>query len=279
MIKADFLSKNAKDTQILILGSSHGITGINPDYFSKTSFNTANYAQTLDLDYKILKAYQDKLENLEYIIVPLSYHLLWTALEDHPQQWRRKYYDLYYNLSTEYNPLKKLILEDEPININLKIISNYYCKKENSIPDLTPLGFIALKPAKSLAVIEYNSKTVVSAHTTNDLNKRYTKNIEYLKKIVEIGKLKKAKVLLVTIPAHASFVKQLNQKQLDMMYSVGNDLADNKNVFYYNLINDFNQDADSTNYRLFFDLDHLSYIGAKILSVKLDSIISVLDKK
>lgn len=278
MVKADFLSKNSENTQILILGSSHGITGINPDYFAKNAFNTANYAQTLDQDYKILNANQGKLEHLEYIIVPLSYHLLWTTLEDHPQQWRRKYYDIYYNITTEPNPLKRLILEDESIRTDLQIISKYYYNKENPVPELTTMGFVGLKPAKKLAIIEHSSKNAITAHTTNNLNWRYAENVEYLKKIIEIGKHKKAKVILVTIPAHSSFVNHLNQKQLEMMYSVANNLTDNKNVFYYNLINDFNQDADSTNYKLFFDSDHLSYIGAKILSVKLDSIISVLDK-
>lgn len=279
MVKADFLKTNSSNTQILILGSSHGITGINPDSFTKNAFNTANYAQTLDIDYKILDRYQDKLDSLEYVIIPLSYHLLWTNIEDHPQRWRRKYYNIYYGIDIEQNPLKRLLFLDETMRTNFQIIQNYYYKKEDPIPNLTPKGFVILKPAKSVDVIEEVSEKVISAHTASDLDWRYFENIEYLKKIIEIGKKKKAKTIFVTIPAHASFVKLLSQKQLNMLYSAANELADNKDVFYYDCLNDFNKDTGNKNYELFFDSDHLSYLGAEVFSHKLDSIIKVLDKK
>lgn len=279
MVKANFLKNNATNIQIMILGSSHGVTGIDPDSFSKKAFNTANYAQTLDIDYKILDKYQSKLDSLEYIIVPLSYHLLWTNLEDHPQIWRRKYYDIYYNIETVHNPLKRILFLDETMRTNFQIIGDYYCKKENPIPNLTPKGFIALQPAKGLDIIEKASKKAIPAHTTKDLTWRYSENVEYLKKIIGIGKKKKAKVILVTIPAHSSFVKYLNPQQLGMMYSTADELADSKDVFYYNFLNEFNEKIDKENFKLFFDSDHLSYLGAEIFTQKLDSIIKVIDQK
>lgn len=279
MVKADYLKANSSNAQILILGSSHGITGINPDFFSKNAFNTANYAQTLDIDYKILEKYRNKLDSLEYIIIPLSYHLLWTNIEDHPQRWRRKYYNIYYGIDIEQNPLKKLVFLDETMRTNFQIIQNYYYKHENPIPNLTPKGFVALKPNNNLNTLEEISKKVIVAHTAPDLDWRFSENIEYLKKIIEIGKEKKVKIIFVTIPAHSSFVKLLHQKQLDLLHSVANELTDNKEVFYYDCLNDFNKDTDNKDAELFFDSDHLSYLGAEIFSHKLDSIIKVLDKK
>lgn len=279
MVKADFLKTSSSNTQILILGSSHGITGINPRAFSKSAFNTANYAQTLDIDYKILEKYQDKLDSLEYVIVPLSYHLLWTNIKDHPQRWRRKYYNIYYDIDIEQNPLKRLLFLDETMKTNLQHIQDFYSKKENPIPDLTPRGFIALQPAKNASIIKEVSEKVISAHTSSNLNWRYAENVNYLKKIIEIGRKKNAKTIFVTIPAHISFVNLLNQNQLNILHSTANELADNKDVFYYDCLNDFNNSTSDKNFKLFFDSDHLSYLGAEVFSHKLDSIIKVLDKR
>lgn len=64
-----------------------------------------------------------------------------------------------------------------------------------------------------------------------------------------------------------------------MMYSVANELADNKDVFYYDCLNDFNKNEESKNFEFFFDSDHLSYLGAEIFTQKLDSIVKVIDQK
>ena len=68
-----FRSENIK---ALFLGSSHTYYGINPEYFSRNSFNMSQMSQSLDLDYKILEKFEGRLSNIEYIILPISYFSL-----------------------------------------------------------------------------------------------------------------------------------------------------------------------------------------------------------
>ncbi|WP_396198942.1 hypothetical protein [Flavobacterium sp.] len=72
-LKKSYLDQNASKINTLILGSSHTYFGINPEYFSKQTFNAAYVSQTLDLDKELLHHYKDKLTNLETVIIPISY--------------------------------------------------------------------------------------------------------------------------------------------------------------------------------------------------------------
>lgn len=279
MSKANYLKDNSKNVQVLVLGSSHGVTGIDPNSFSKNTFNIANYAQTLDLDYEILNKYQDELGALEYVIVPLSYHSLWSKLKYHPQTWRLKYYDIYYNISTEKNPLKRLLFLDHTMQNDIEILWDYYYKQKNPIADLTLLGLNYLAPTESLDALTKNSKEIADSHKAGNLGTLYNENIECLKKIIEIGKRKNAKIIFVTLPAHPSFIELLDEEQLNMLYATAKDLEDNKNVFYYNLLCDFSNTNENDNIDLFYDADHLSGKGAGVIGHKLDSIIKSIDNR
>ena len=59
-LKKVYLDKNASKINTLILGSSHSFYGINPEYFSKHTFNAAYVSQTLDLDDELLQIYKEK---------------------------------------------------------------------------------------------------------------------------------------------------------------------------------------------------------------------------
>lgn len=279
MIKADFMDKKSDKIKILVLGSSHGITAIDPDRLSKPAYNTANYAQSLDNDYDILNKYKDKLDSLEYIILPVSYHSLWTKIEFHQHKWRKKYYNIYYGIKVESNPTKELLLLDQTIKKDLEIIKSYYWDHEPLNLDLSPLGLSVTPSQTSLEWLNLSIDDVVRAHSTTNLNNLYDENVSYLQGVIDIAKKKNVKVIFVTIPAHQIFVERLHPDQLNLLYKTMNNLSDNKNVFYYNFLNDFTKEDEVTSLKYFCDADHLSYLGAEIFTQKLDSIINVIDKK
>lgn len=278
--KAKYLDQEAQNIQVIILGSSHGITGIDPDAFSKNAYNTANYAQTLDYDYAILDKYQDKLSSLEYIIVPLSYHILWTRLEYHPQIWRSKYYSIYYGITKDHNPFKNLLFMDEPIGTDIETIWNYYYNKDNNIEeDLTSKGLNNLLPEADIEVLETKSHKIIGAHHAPDLAFMYDQNMQDLKGIIEIAKKKNAKVIFVTLPVYKTFRELMHPKQLELLYKTGNQLQDGKSVFYFNMLDVLDPELKDGKNEVFFDSDHLSSKGAEIVGHKLDSIIRTIEKK
>ena len=89
-LKKEYLDKNAEEINTLILGSSHTFYGVNPEYFSKKTFNAAYVSQSLDLDFEILNAYNSKLKKLKTVIIPISYFSLFETLETDIEKWRIK---------------------------------------------------------------------------------------------------------------------------------------------------------------------------------------------
>lgn len=277
MIKSKFMNANASRIKVLVLGSSHGITAIDPDCFSMYTYNCAHYAQSLDRDYNILNKYQDQLDSLEYIILPVSYHSLWTKIDLHSHQWRKKYYNIYYDFRVEKNPVKELLLLDETIYDDLKIIKDFHYNKKPAHTDITPYGLAVTPSQTSLKWINSTIDDVVRAHSTDDLTRLYDENVSYLKKIIDIAKKKNAKVIFVTIPAHEIFVERLHPDQLALLYSTMDKLKDNKTVFYYNFLDEFTKEDQETSLKYFYDADHLSYLGARTFSVQLDSIVNIIE--
>ena len=53
--KRSDMDSRSDEIEILVLGSSHSLYGINPKYFSQNTYNVAYVSQSLDLDYKILE--------------------------------------------------------------------------------------------------------------------------------------------------------------------------------------------------------------------------------
>ena len=53
--KSQWLDSNSNKVKIWCLGSSHVYFGINPNYFSKESFNSGHVSQGIKFDHYILK--------------------------------------------------------------------------------------------------------------------------------------------------------------------------------------------------------------------------------
>ena len=71
--KRNYMDSHSDEIEVLVLGSSHSLYGINPKYFSQKTYNMAYVSQSLDLDYKILEKYYNRFKNLKTIIVDISY--------------------------------------------------------------------------------------------------------------------------------------------------------------------------------------------------------------
>lgn len=275
MIKAEEFKKKAKQTKILILGNSHAANAINPALLSKEAYNLAQGAQTLDIDYALLSKYQDQLDSLEYVIVPISYHSLWFKLSDLEYfKWMAKYNNIYFDINIEHNPLKMFLFLDEPIKRDLEYVKSYYYNKQQIEFNFIN-GFMPAQPATNFDKIAKHAKSTSTNFTVNDLTTNYNENLEYLSRIIEIAKNKHAKVIFMTIPCYSTYIDNLNRKQLDLMHYTMDSIRDDKDIFYY----DFLEDARNYTLEDFSNGDHLSYIGAQKVTNKVDSIIKKIDIK
>ncbi|MGE0636651.1 MAG: hypothetical protein AB7G44_12430 [Bacteroidia bacterium] len=271
-LKNSFLSENSDSISVIYLGSSHTYTGIDPKVSTYSGFNAAYNSQTLKYDLKILQKFS--WNKLEYIVLPLSYFTLFDNLEDGIEFWRIKNYSIYYRFFTSFNPKDYSEIFSNDNSLNYKRLIDYYYHNKTSITS-SELGFSII-----------NKKTILSENEFKEIGlnaaKRHTKkerihlseNLRYLDKIIEFANKRGVRILLFTPPGHDSYISNLDSEQLNFTINKGIELSSkNQNIKYYNLLSDNSFNADD-----FFNADHLNENGAEKLTIKIDSIISSLEK-
>lgn len=262
-LKKEYLDKNASEIITLILGSSHTFYGINPDYFSKKTFNAAYVSQSLDLDYEILKTYESKFKKLKTVIIPISYFSLFETLETDIEKWRMKNYVLYYDLPIKTDLNNQFEILNSDIKSNLKKTIKHYVLHKSFITS-SNLGWGTNFNSKDKK--EIKGEFTAKKHTVKNFD-LLKNNLKSLQNIINLCRKKNISIIFITTPTHSSYYKYLNQIQLEKKHKVINNLVNtNSNCTHINLMysNSYNDDD-------FFDADHLNEKGAKKLSLFLDN--------
>ena len=273
--KRSDMDSRSDEIEILVLGSSHSLYGINPKYFSQNTYNVAYVSQSLDLDYKILEKYHDRFKNLKTIIVDISYFSLYATLETEAESWRAKNYNIYYDISTSKATNNFEVLTNK-LDINYSRMKLYYTKKiknDKAFIDSTFTakmydGWISLKPAKTTDDLEETGVAAAGRHTY-DITERsrveiHDEQTNVLGKIVDWSKQKKVKVVFVTTPTYKTYYNRINAAQWDNTYKVIEDICrKNSNCRYINLLKN---EGNLFTEKDFSDADHLSETGAEKMS-------------
>ncbi len=264
------LDLQKESVKTLMIGSSHIMYGLNSDYFEENSYNLGHVSQTIDMDYYLLEKYIKILPKLKTVVMRLSYTTLHEQLKTGPEAWRLKNYNLYYGLNFS-NALKyKSEILSVKLKNNLSRLKDYYFNNEKMIT-VEQSGWAYFDQDQADIPIHLLGFDAAKRHTIKD-DALVSENLEFLNKIVKLCNKEGVKVLLVTLPAHQSYIDNLEQHQLDIVTSAGKRMNETyDNCDYLNLLNDDNfKDED------FYDADHLNRDGAKKLSILVDGIISTL---
>jgi hypothetical protein len=266
-IKAENL-KLPSDYKILCLGESHAFSGINPAYFSLKGFNGSHFSQTLNYDYEILNKFQNNLNQLKYILIPISYASFTNRIEN---QWETKNYYLYYHIYKHNNPCYYTEIFSLPFEINFGRLISYYYNNESPITT-DNLGYsIIYKSNPGVDFIE-TAKNSASIQTANNYN-NWNKNNISLQYIINLCKKRNITVILFTPPAHKYYRDNLNALQLKRTLSKANKYHQTyTNVYYFNFLSDPDFTEDD-----FFDADHFNSNGAKKLTKKINNIINRIE--
>ncbi|MES2863373.1 MAG: hypothetical protein V4666_04585 [Bacteroidota bacterium] len=265
-LKREYLDKNAGEINTLILGSSHTFYGLNPDYFSKKTFNAAYVSQSLDLDYEILNTYEAKFKNLKTVIIPISNFSLFETLETDVEKWRIKNYFLYYNFQNQTDLNNKFEILNSDVKSNLKMTIKHYVLNKSFIT-ASNLGW-------GTNFNSANKKTfkgvfTAKKHTAKNFN-LYDENVKSLQKIITLCQKKNINVVFITTPTHSSYYTNLNAIQLEKTTKTISELVNkNSNCTYFNLLK-----SEKFTNEDFYDADHLNEIGAKKLTTFINSLIS-----
>jgi len=265
--KKKYLDMNSSQVETLILGSSHALYGLNPDYFSSTAFNASHVSQSLDIDFEILKKYQHNFENLETVILPISYFTLYSKLAEGPESWRVKNYTIYYGLHAPYSAKYHSEFLGNQLDVNIQRLFSYYWQGKSHI-SCDSLGWgTGFNSGNSRDLFE-TGRSAAKKHTKTNIHTQggqavFNNNISILCSIIQWCHEKKVKVLLLTPPAYKTYRLDLNPEQLNTTLKTARDVSTKfNNCFYLNLLNN-SQFTQSD----FYDADHLSDKGAEKLSI------------
>lgn len=267
--KRGYLDANSNKIEVLFLGNSHSFFDLNPDYITKKCFNASHVSQSLDYDLEILKKYERKWSDLEYIVLPVSYFSLFEKLSVSKESWRVKDYCLYYKIKTsKYLPNYTEVLNGQ-LPINFRRLWLYYIKKADNI-SCTELGWgTSYRIKKPLLNLFEAGKYAAQRHRVPD-DKHFEEMCSILDSIIVFAEKYDVELLLFTPPAFESYRNNLNEDQLHRTIQAATSKANKyDNCTYYNLLDDkYFTEFD------FYDADHLNETGARELTLKIDSIIN-----
>ena len=273
--KKNWLDKNISSVHIWSFGSSHGLYGISPKYFSKPAFNSAHVSQPLKYDAFIFHKYIEKADSLEWVILPVSYFTMTSKMEDGSEWWRIKNYCIYYDCPYhEWEPKYNMEIIGNPLSFyeQIKRVKRYLIKgvDDNSCDSFgLDLGYSKEKREEEWYM---NGKQRVKFHTQNLQEKELTiqENIAYLESIIKRCEEKNVSVLLLTTPVCSTYYECVDSAQYSLMIETCQNMERKyNNAQYLNLFKDSRFVEED-----FFDADHLETEGAAKLTKILEEYIS-----
>ncbi|MES1219658.1 MAG: hypothetical protein ABUT20_29430 [Bacteroidota bacterium] len=269
-LKYNIYKKQGKEFETLILGSSYALYDLDPIYFSSRTFNGGHLAQTLDVDASIFHKFEPALTKLKYVIIPISDMSFFFKMKNSDADWRMTNYSIYYKIHESYKISDYLEIFKLPFSVNRNKLISYYFKNKNSVT-ITNLGFGSDYTSGSRRDLNATALEAEILHTIKDY-RDFPDEKKSLEEIVLTCQKRNIRVILFTPPAYSGYVSKIDSVQLKKTFSTCNYFIENyKNVRYFNFLTDSSfLDSD------YFDAVHLNEIGAKKMSLIMDSVINQL---
>jgi len=234
----------------------------------------------LKYDHMIFDKFFDGMPLLEYVIMGVDYWSPFGSLEDSPEWWRVKYYNIHYG-SKYHRWESKYNYELFFHNIGtFRRAANGFLTllglKNESYRTVNDLGYGINYTLANRSAEWDNGKEEALRHNKMIFRTIDANNISQNKKYMEMIILKSAernvKVILVNLPLYKSYVHNQNKVLLNQQKEFCKNLAAKfGKVFYY----DFSEDPRFVEDD-FYDANHLNEVGAKKMSLVLDRIIATL---
>ncbi|MDT0645175.1 hypothetical protein RM545_00610 [Zunongwangia sp. F260] len=253
--------EHKEDIQVLFLGSSETQRAINPRYLNFESINLANSSQRFYEDFKLLKAFTDKLPNLEMVVIEVSYDRAHRS-KNHTSKVIDHKNLAFYSINTFQRDVK---FQD-----NFLFFSNqgYFSKRlqdhifDESGIQLNEYGFDENKYYGSYQAVGHKDSLIknedIFIENIED-TLSFKKNFELLEHMIQFSLKRGLQVLLYVPPAHYRYQKLRNPEIVD-----SRDRLISRLKRSYPHIKIYRQDSLNFEARYFYNANHLNPDGAEI---------------
>jgi hypothetical protein len=263
--KHALVEANLTELETLILGSSHALTGLNPEWVGGVCVNAANTNQPFYYDFQILKEYTVRSRRLQTVMLPLSYPMFFYA----PDERQEHLYYLYWGLPPysgkkdfeSYSAVLALGLEAGLKRLSAK--DNLFETKGWAEENTTFDGSNAMLDKR----VEVMHSYMQAGH--------FEDNVKWLRQIIAFCQANHLRLVLYKSPSMKAFETALaNDEPFRSKYdALLNSLFKDPTVE----VHDFSEDTAFMD-DLFRDPDHLNAKGARVLSEKMRSILAINPK-
>jgi hypothetical protein len=258
------LEEQLDSIEVLVLGSSQPLYGIDPAYFGVKGYNCSNVAQSLYYDYGILHNYIDKMPRLKCVIVGVSYFSFGYQIIDGSESWRDYYYSQYWHIRYPevkwtdirnyskiflYTPKKSLEYARRSFRVNLAkgVHLNGWCLRDN--------GGAAVTISDSLG------KKRVAYHDSLYKEGRVAGNVAVFRRLIAEIRRHGARPVIITLPVFETYSKYADPKIVAQNRAIIDSVCRQERCSY----RDYFTDARFTRSD-FADNDHLNVAGAEKFS-------------
>lgn len=277
-LKNELLTKNSKDLEVLALGASSILHNINPTYTTKKGFNAAHFSQSLKYDRLIFNKFIDQMPNLEYVIIGIDYWSPYGDIEDSPEWWRVKYYNIHYGANLyrwegKYN--YELYFRDIGTfkRAGLGLLTLLGLRKDSHV-SINDNGFGVHYTLKNRSADWDNGLEEASRH--NALVDEALKlkpgfhNHKHVEDIILQCASRGVQVLLINVPLYRTYRENLNRLHLSSQNEFCQFFEKNyANVKHFDFSKDPRFSEDD-----FYDSNHLNDRGSEKFTRILDSIMN-----
>jgi hypothetical protein len=256
-VKKVLFEKQLDSIQVLILGNSQPLYGIDPKYFDLKGFNLANSSQSLYYDKEITLKYLDRMPKLKIVIISVSYFSMWSDLYTAYEDWRDAFY-LFWDVKTN-NPHKFDIRRLSYIALYGPAYTQNLFKRNFSnvgVDNPADNGRGICPPGYSFPLTDISGKERVKIHDDMMHDDLLKNNTEYLEEFISALQKRNIVPVLITTPVYKTYYDNMNPKKEEVNEEVLNNLSKKYSIKYLNYLKDSR--FDSTDYA---NNDHLNDMG------------------
>ncbi|MBS1773188.1 MAG: hypothetical protein JST82_10015 [Bacteroidetes bacterium] len=266
--KTDF-EKKMQDVNVLVLGTSHALHDINPQYFSYNGFNLANASQTLYYDKELVFRYIDSMPKLKVVMLTMNYYSFFAKLSETHEAFRCFFYSTYWNIDEPGLPrwdmkrYSKIALYTPETSLGFA----FKGFKVDLTQNLNALGYLAYDTVNNLKNISYKEGAKrVELYRRMMKDEHLIENKTYLSDLVTTLRRRGVLVYIINTPVYKTFTRFCDPAVLEGNSATIKYICRIANCKYLDYSNDPRFDISD-----FYDNDHLNDRGATKFSLILDN--------
>ncbi|MBT8263269.1 MAG: hypothetical protein KJO05_10630 [Bacteroidia bacterium] len=271
---SDYLQKEQKEIETLVLGSSQTKTAINPQWLSSPTLNLASTSQHHDTDFKLYTGLKERLPKLKTVIIEVSYSHF-ELPHNGADFWKNSIYLEYFeaNCFERRAWLKdRFIYLANPPFFSDALYDEYLGPKRET--NFNEFGFDLNQFEGVFSRNNYDEETISEMKFTGNSRENealFRRNSAYLIEMLKAFDSHGIDVILITTPLYKNYLDRRNakiSKRRDSMLTVIGERFPNLRLL------DLEEDtANNFTTKDFLNQNHLNPEGAKKFTARLEQML------